>query len=140
MVWARMRKANRRARTTMFPFRRRWKKVVHCFTMYFRTLFSIPRITIVSGIENYPGACMSCCSDDLALLLPRLDIRSVGSENISAQEKKFRLYAKDEPLRTSGTPLLLPGSMAGIIYHVCCVEFRLVYLVPRLRFAASIQW
>ena len=29
------------------------------------------RIAIVSGIENYPSACMSCCSDDLALLLPR---------------------------------------------------------------------
>ena len=26
------------------------------------------------GIKNYPNACMSCCSDDLALLLPRLDL------------------------------------------------------------------
>ena len=30
--------------------------------------------TVVSGIENYPSTCMSCCSDDLALLLPRLDL------------------------------------------------------------------
>ena len=29
------------------------------------------RIAIVSGIENYPSACMFCCSDDLALLLQR---------------------------------------------------------------------
>ena len=26
-------------------------------------------ILIVSGIENYPSACISCCSDDLSLLL-----------------------------------------------------------------------
>ena len=32
--------------------------------------FLSPRTAIVSGIENYPSACMSCCSDDLALLLP----------------------------------------------------------------------
>ena len=33
--------------------------------------FLSPRTAIVSGIENYSSACMSCCSDDLALLLPR---------------------------------------------------------------------
>ena len=33
--------------------------------------FLSPRTTIVLGIENYPSA---CCSDDLALLLPRLDL------------------------------------------------------------------
>ena len=33
--------------------------------------FLSPRSAMVSGIENYPSACMSCCSDDLALLLPR---------------------------------------------------------------------
>ena len=33
--------------------------------------FLSPRTAIVTGIENYPSACMSCCSDDLALLLPR---------------------------------------------------------------------
>ena len=32
--------------------------------------FLSPRTAIVLGIENYPSACMSCCSDDLALLLP----------------------------------------------------------------------
>ena len=34
--------------------------------------FLSPCTTIVLGIENYPSACMSCCSDDLAMLLPRL--------------------------------------------------------------------
>ena len=38
---------------------------------------------MVSGIENYPNACMSCCSDDLALLLPHQDFWSLQSENIS---------------------------------------------------------
>ena len=33
--------------------------------------FLSPRTAIVSGIENYPSACMFCCSGDLALLLPR---------------------------------------------------------------------
>ena len=33
--------------------------------------FLSPCTAIVSGIENYLSACMSCCSDDLALLLPR---------------------------------------------------------------------
>ena len=33
--------------------------------------FLSPRSAMVSGIENYPSASMSCCSDDLALLLPR---------------------------------------------------------------------
>ena len=32
------------------------------------------RTTIVSGIQNYSRASMSCCSDDLALLLPCLDL------------------------------------------------------------------
>ena len=36
--------------------------------------FLSPHTTIVLGIENYPSASMSCCSDDLALLLPRLDL------------------------------------------------------------------
>ena len=34
------------------------------------------------GIVNYPSACMSCFSDDLALLLPHLDLWSLGFENI----------------------------------------------------------
>ena len=33
--------------------------------------FLSPRTAIFLGIENYPSACMSCCCDDLALLLPR---------------------------------------------------------------------
>ena len=47
------------------------EKVMHCFTNLFSDLiFYLPRTAIVLGIENYPSACMSCCSDDLALLLP----------------------------------------------------------------------
>ena len=30
--------------------------------------------TIASGVENYPSPSMSCCSDDLAQLLPCLDL------------------------------------------------------------------
>ena len=45
------------------------------------------RITIVSGIKNYPSACKSCCSNDLSLLLP--DLGSLGSENVSYQEQIF---------------------------------------------------
>ena len=56
------------------------KKVTHCiFGPDFQSLCT----TIVSGIENYPSTCMSCCSDDLAQLLPCLDFWSLGSENIS---------------------------------------------------------
>ena len=36
--------------------------------------FLSPRTTIASGIENYPSAYMSCYSEYLALLLPRLDL------------------------------------------------------------------
>ena len=37
-------KANGRGRPTVFPFQRRRKQVVHCFTMYFRMWFSIPAL------------------------------------------------------------------------------------------------
>ena len=40
----------------------------------FRCDFLSPHTTIFLGIENYPGASMSCCSDDLAQLLPCLDL------------------------------------------------------------------
>ena len=43
------------------------KEVMHCD-------FLSPRTTIVSGIGNYPSPSMSCCSDDLAQLLPCLDL------------------------------------------------------------------
>ena len=33
-----------------------------------------PHSAIVSGIENYPSASVSHCSDDLAQLLPCLDL------------------------------------------------------------------
>ena len=40
----------------------------------------------------YPSASMSCCSDDLAQLLPSLDLWSLGSENIS------EIFASTRPL------------------------------------------
>ena len=36
--------------------------------------FLSPRTTLVSSIENYTSPSMSCCSDDLAQLLPCLDL------------------------------------------------------------------
>ena len=36
--------------------------------------FLSPRTTIFSGIESYPSASISCCSDDLTELLPCLDL------------------------------------------------------------------
>ena len=51
--------------------------------------FLSPRTTIFSGIENYPSASMSCCSDDLARLLPCLDLWSLRSEIVSVREKFF---------------------------------------------------
>ena len=36
--------------------------------------FLSPHTTIGSGIKNYPCASMSCCSDDLAQLLPCFDL------------------------------------------------------------------
>ena len=48
--------------------RKKLRVVLKCI---FGRDFLSPRTAIVSGIENFPSACMSCCSDDLALLLPR---------------------------------------------------------------------
>ena len=44
--------------------RKKLRVVLKCI---FGRDFLSPRTVIVSGIENYPSACMSCCSDDLAL-------------------------------------------------------------------------
>ena len=40
----------------------------------FRRDFLSPRTTIASGVENYPSPSMSCCFDDLAQVLPCLDL------------------------------------------------------------------
>ena len=61
-------KANGRARTIVFLFQRRQKKL-HVLQMYFRRDFLSPRTAVVLGIENYPSTYMYYCSDDLALLL-----------------------------------------------------------------------
>ena len=50
------------------------KKLFVVLQCIFGSDFLFRRTTIVLGIENYPSACMSCCSDDLALLLPCLDL------------------------------------------------------------------
>ena len=42
-------------------------------TVFSEVIFYFSRTAIVLGIENYPSTCMSCCSDDLALLLPHYD-------------------------------------------------------------------
>ena len=56
-------------------FRRMRKKVYAIFLQrIFGRDFLSPRTTIFSGIENYPSASISCCSDDLAQLLPCLDL------------------------------------------------------------------
>ena len=64
-------KANGMARTIVFPFRRRRKKGIDCI---FGHDFLSSCITIVLGIENYPSICISCCSNDLSLLLLCLDL------------------------------------------------------------------
>ena len=44
---------------------------MRCFTNLFSDVIFYPqRTAIVLDIENYPSACMSCWSDDLALSLP----------------------------------------------------------------------
>ena len=48
--------------------RKKLRVVLKCI---FGRGFLSPCTAIVSGIENYLRACISCCSDDLALLLPR---------------------------------------------------------------------
>ena len=40
----------------------------------FRHGFLSPHTTIASGVKNYPSPSMSYCSDDLAQLLPCLDL------------------------------------------------------------------
>ena len=64
-------------------FRRMRKNVMqHIFGHDFLS----PCTTIFSGIENYLSASMSCCSDDMAQLLPCLDHWSLRSKNISVRE------------------------------------------------------
>ena len=48
---------------------RKLRVVLQCI---FGRDFLSPRTTVASGVENYPSASMSCCSDDLAQLLPSL--------------------------------------------------------------------
>ena len=82
MVWVH-RQGQWKGKNFSLSFRGGSKKVACCFTVYFWTDFLSPHTTIVSGVENYPSPSMSCCSDDLALLLPclvlcRLKLNLVG--------------------------------------------------------------
>ena len=56
-------------------FRRMWKESYALFSqcIFGRDFLSL-HTTIFSGVENYPSSRMSCCSDDLAQLLPCLDL------------------------------------------------------------------
>ena len=65
----------------MGSYANQWKDENHCLSFpeeveksIFGRDFLSPRSTIVFGIKNYPSAHMSSCSDDLALLLPHLDL------------------------------------------------------------------
>ena len=74
MVWARMQWQWKGKKYCLsIPEKAEKKLFAQCI---FRCDFPFPRTTIVLGIENYPSTCMSCCSDELALLLPRLDLWS----------------------------------------------------------------
>ena len=50
------------------------KKLHVVLQCIFERDFLSPRTTKVSGIEKYPSASMSCCSDDLAQWLPCVDL------------------------------------------------------------------
>ena len=83
-------KANGMARTIVFLFRRRRKKVVVLLCIFGHDFLSLRILhAIVSGIKNYPSACIACCSNDLSLSLPCLDLWSLGSENVSFRGQIF---------------------------------------------------
>ena len=87
MVWAR-RQGQLKGRKFSLSFSEEGSKsVMHCFTMYFWTWFSIPAYYNSPGYQNFPSASMSCYSGDLAQLLSCLDLWSPWSKNIS--ENKF---------------------------------------------------
>ena len=68
--------------------RRQAEKINALFYNVFSDVIFSPCLlhAIVLGIENYLSTSMSCCSDGLAQLLPCLDLRNLGSENISVRE------------------------------------------------------
>ena len=71
------------------------KKVV-LFSMYFQTWFSIPtnyNSLVYRQLSQCLHASMSCCPDDLALLLPCLDLWSLhGIQECINPKINFRLY------------------------------------------------
>ena len=73
MVWARMQN-QWKGKNYCLSFSEETEKLRVVLQCILGRDFLSLRTTIISGIENYSSACMSCCSDDLALLLPRLDL------------------------------------------------------------------
>ena len=71
MVWGRMQSQWKGKNYCLSFSEEAEKKLRVVLICIFGRDFLSPRTAIVSGIENYPSACMSCCSNDLALLLPR---------------------------------------------------------------------
>jgi len=71
----------------VFPFEGCGKKIYAIFLqrIFGRDFLSL-RTAIFSGVENYPSASISCCSDDLAQLLLCSDLWSLRSEIISVRE------------------------------------------------------
>ena len=65
----------------------RGRKSYVFYECIWEVIFYLRILLMVSGIENYPSACMSCCSDDLALLLPHQDFWSLRSKNIQSENK-----------------------------------------------------
>ena len=75
----------------------------------FGRVFLSPRTTIISGIKNYPSTSMSCCSDDLAQSVPRLDLWSLGAKNKSSSRIAGRCFPlKDSYEKIWGQKLLTP--------------------------------
>ena len=67
------------------------KKLFVVLKCIFGRDFLSPRTAIVLGIENYPSACMSCCSDDLGTVVTALrSLKSAVREYISPRIN-FRL-------------------------------------------------
>ena len=73
MVWAR-KEGQWKGKNCNLSFSEEVEKKLYVLQCIFGHEFLSLRTTIVLGIENYPNASMSCCSDDLAQVLPCLDL------------------------------------------------------------------
>ena len=107
MVWPRM-QIQWNGKNYCLSFQEEAEIVIRCFTMYFRHDFLSSCTAIVSGIKDHPSTCISCCSNDLSLLLLCLDLWSLGSENVSfipwtnfaSSWPKWISYKRSKPVLT----------------------------------------